>query len=146
MNEELCEKFFTAILRFKKLEAVFSTKCEIPMNELAILQTITGCAGDRGCGGVNLDVPDIQERLQISKPAVSYILNTLEKKQYITRQIDARDRRKIFITATPAGVAAAAESSQKRDELWELLLGHFGEEELRHLLEQIGRLTEMHLR
>ena len=59
---------------------------------------------------INLDVPDIQAILHISRPAVSYILNSLEKKDYIFRKISPDDRRKIAITATDAGIAAAGGS------------------------------------
>lgn len=143
MNDELREQFFTAMMRFKKMDAAFSTECEIQMNELTILQSITGKCSCGNCTHVNLDVPDIQERLQISKPAVSYILNTLEKKQYITRRIDPRDRRKISITATPEGMAAAEQASQKYEEMWNMLLTQFGAAQMQQLVALLTRLMEL---
>ena len=68
---------------------------------------------------MNLDVPGMQKKLHISKPAISYILNTLEKKNYITREIDPKDRRKVSISATPEGKAAARQSQEKYDAVWE---------------------------
>ena len=55
------------------------------MNEMAILYTISGKCACCACeeDGIHLDVQSIQEQLQISKPAVSYILNGLEKKSYM---------------------------------------------------------------
>ena len=72
------------------------------MNEMVILQSIAGTCC-RECPCMNLDVPKIQKKLNISKPAISYILNTLEKKNYIIREIDPKDRRKVSISATPEG-------------------------------------------
>lgn len=142
-KQKLREQFFAAMMRYKKTETTFSTRCEIPMNELAILNVITGKCSCSDCDSINLDVPDIQEKLQISKPAVSYILNTLEKKAYITREIDAKDRRKISIRATKEGIAAADQCSQRFDEMWTTLLLQFGEADMRHLVELLTGLTNL---
>lgn len=141
MDGELRVQFFTAMMRFKKMEAAFSSECEIQMNELAILQSIAGSCGCGECCGINLNVPEIQKQLHISKPAVSYILNTLEKKRYITREIDPKDRRKISINATPEGKAAADQLTQKCDAMWSLLLERFGEDDMRQLVALLTRLT-----
>ena len=79
MSDELREQFFTSILHFRKLEATLSNECEMQMNEMAILHSIAGTCC-RECPCMNLDVPGMQKKLHISKPAISYILNTLEKK------------------------------------------------------------------
>ena len=142
MNSELREQFFTSIVHFKKLESTFSSECEMQMNEMVILQSIAGtCCQECPC--MNLDVPKIQKKLNISKPAISYILNTLEKKKYITREIDAKDRRKVSISATPEGKAAAEQSQKKFDELWDEILTRFGEDNMRQLLRLMGDLDEL---
>ena len=82
-------------------------------------------------------------RLRISKPAVSYILNTLEKKNYIVREIDPQDRRKISISATPEGVSAARRSAEKYNQAWEELLLQFGEDNMRQLVELLTSLNEL---
>ena len=93
---------------------------------------------------MNLDVPGMQKKLHISKPAISYILNTLEKKNYITREIDPKDRRKVSISATPEGKAAARQSQEKYDAVWEELLDRFGEENMRQLIRLIQDLEQLY--
>lgn len=143
MDGKLREQFFAAMMRYKKMETTFSTECEIQMNELAILKIIAGKCACSECDGINLNVPNIQKRLQISKPAVSYILNTLEKKSYITREIDSKDRRKISIIATPEGIAAAEQCSKKYDEMWNQILRDYGEADMQRLVELLTRLTDL---
>lgn len=143
--DQLRSQFFAAIMRLKKMETAFSAECDVQMTELAVLQGIVGSCGDDACCGVNLNVPEIQEKLQITKPAISYILNTLEKKRHITREIDPKDRRKISITATPEGIAAAAQSSQKCDEMWDTLIDRFGETDMRQLVALLTRLTDLRM-
>ncbi|MDL2258341.1 MarR family transcriptional regulator [Eubacteriales bacterium OttesenSCG-928-K08] len=143
MRSELQNEFFVAMMRFKKIESALSSECDIPMNELAILKSITGACGCSEGNSVNLNVPEIQEQLQITKPAVSYILSTLEKKGHITREIDPRDRRKISISATEKGSSFAKETSQRYDELWEMILKRFGEDQMRMLVELMLGLTDI---
>ena len=93
---------------------------------------------------MNLDVPKMQKKLNISKPAISYILNTLEKKKYITREIDPKDRRKVSISATPEGKAAAEKSKKKYDEIWDEILTRFGEDNMRQLLQLMHDLDDLY--
>ena len=143
MGSELREEFFSSIIHFRRLEAAFSSECQMQMNEMAILQSIAGtCCKECPC--MNLDVPGMQKKLHISKPAISYILNTLEKKNYITREIDPKDRRKVSISATPEGKAAARQSQEKYDAVWEELLDRFGEENMRQLIRLIQDLDQLY--
>ena len=139
MSDELREQFFTSILHFRKLESALSSECEMQMNEMAILHSIAGTCC-RECPCMNLDVPKMQKKLHISRPAISYILNTLEKKNYITREIDPKDRRKVSISATPEGKTAAEESMKRYDELWSEILMQFGEENMKELIRLIQEL------
>ena len=141
MGYELREQFFTSIIHFRKLEDSLCSECEMQMNEMMILQSIA--AGCCDCPRMNLDVPKMQNKLHISKPAISYILNTLEKKDYITREIDPKDRRKVSIRATDKGRAAARQSMNRYDEIWETLLGRFGEDNMRQLVDLIHTLDEL---
>lgn len=140
MDIKLKGDFFAMMMRLKKLEPTFSSECDMQMNELVILKAIAGHCGYAQCSGMNLNVPEIQEKLQISKPAVSYILNALEKKDYISREIDPKDRRKIYIIPTSQGKAAVEASAQKYDQNWTNLLDQFGESDMRVLIDLMSRL------
>lgn len=139
MDMELREQFFTIINHFRRLESALMAECEMQINEMAVLYSIAGnCCQE--CPNINLNVPKIQEKLCISKPAVSYILNALEKKNYITREIDSRDRRKVSIGVTEEGKEVAAQSMGKYEELWSEILERFGEENMRQLMELLREL------
>ena len=144
MSRELRAQVFPSSVHFRKLEASLSSECEMQMNEMVILQSIAGTCC-RECPCMNLDVPKMQKKLNISKPAISYILNTLEKKNYITREIDSKDRRKVSISATPEGRAAAEQSKKKFDELWNEILTRFGEDNMRQLIGLMGELDKLYM-
>ena len=71
-------------------------------------------------------------------------MNTLEKKKYITREIDPKDRRKVSISATPEGKAAAEQSKRKYDEIWGEILTRFGEDNMRRLLQLMHDLDDLY--
>ena len=75
----------------------------------------------------------------------THILNTLEKKNYIIREIDPKDRRKVSISATPEGKAAAEQSKKKFDELWNEILTRFGEDNMRQLIGLMRELDELYM-
>ena len=72
-------------------------------------------------------------------------MKTLEKKKYITREIDPKDRRKVSISATPEGKAAAEQSKRKFDELWNEILAGFGEDNMRQLIGLMRELDELYM-
>ncbi|MGF7018396.1 DNA-binding MarR family transcriptional regulator [Lachnospiraceae bacterium PF1-21] len=136
------DQFIYSFMRFKKSMVNLSTECEMQMNELAILSTIVGNCSAKG-EGTNLDVHDIQIKLQITKPAVSYILNTLEKKNYIKREIDPKDRRKLSITATKEGYEAEKAFAKTYDQAWNTIIARFGEDDMKTLITLLGRLNDI---
>lgn len=143
MDRELMGRFFTVMSSMKKIEFSACANSEMQLNELSVLQNVTGhCSCYDNCG-TNLDVQKIQNKLLISKPAVSYILNALEKKEYISREIDPADRRKISVTATQKGQEAADQSIRNYIEMWKSLVNEFGEDDMRQLVELLTRLTEL---
>jgi DNA-binding MarR family transcriptional regulator len=141
MSESLKEQFFSTMMRFKRMGTAFPAECEIQINELTVMQNITrGCS----CSEKNLNVSEIQENLHITKPAVSQILNSLEKKGYIAREIDRNDRRKISVTTTPAGDEVLTESLRQYDQVLTELINRFGEDNMIELIEQLKTLTDLY--
>lgn len=141
MDRILREQFFSSILRMKKMGAIFPNECEIQMSELRIMERIIDGCDCSGCPEMNLNIAEIQGELHVSKPAISQTLNTLEKKGYILRKIDPKDRRKIALTATAEGKAAVVESAKQYDAMTDKLLTRFGEDNMRLLIELLTRLA-----
>ncbi len=140
MGDDLREQFVSLMTRCGKMNTMFSSQCELQMNELEILHIISGKAARPSGEGVNLNMQSIQERLQISKPAISYTLNTLEKKEYIVREIDPTDRRRISVHITQEGITASELSMQQHTDMWDRILERFGEAEMVQLTGLLTRL------
>ena len=141
MSGSLRERFISASFRFKRVDACFPTDSHIPLGEWVVMDKVTkGCI----CSGNNLNVSEIQSCIPLSKPAVSQILNSLEKKGYIIREIDLSDRRKISVTATPRGNKVLEETKGCYYQVLHEVVTEFGEEDILMLIEYMDRLVDIY--
>ncbi len=139
MSDDLREQFISLMMRCGKMNTMLASQCSLQMTELELMHIISGYGPCCFQEGVNLNVQSIMERLQISKPAISYTLNTLEKKEYIVREIDAKDRRRISVHITQEGMSATEESMQQHTDMWDRIVESFGKEDMIQLTRLLTR-------
>jgi len=58
---------------------------------------------------------ELAERERVSAPSMNRTVNCLEEAGYLSRAVDANDRRKVRIEITDAGAAVVAETMRRRD-------------------------------
>ena len=141
MGSSIKDSFLSASFRFKKLDACYPSHCCIPLNEWVVMDKITnGCV----CTSSRLNVTEIQTCMHLSRPAISQILNSLEKKGYIIRDIDLSDRRKLYVTATPKGSAVLKETKVSYEQMLNEVVSKFGEEDKFQLIDYLNRLVDIY--
>ena len=80
----------------------------INKGEFYVLQHVFQQMGRKG---VNYVTPtELSEVMEVTKPAISKMLNVLEDKGYIERQQDSKDRRAVYVTLTENGQGVREES------------------------------------
>jgi DNA-binding MarR family transcriptional regulator len=141
MGSSLKDSFLSASFRFKKLDACYPSHCCISLNEWVIMDKITnGCV----CTSSTLNTTEIQTCIQLSRPAISQILNSLEKKGYIIRGIDSTDRRKLYVTATSKGNTVLKEAKTSYEQVLNEVVSEFGEEDMFHMIDYLNRLVDIY--
>lgn len=143
MNDNLREQFILMMTKCSKYNAASPSFCGLPVNELGILHIISESSDGNSQNGISLNMQRIQERLQISKPAISYNLNMLEKKEYIVREIDPKDRRRISVHVTQKGTDAWEDSIHQHEDMWNQLVEEFGESDMQALTQLLTRFFEV---
>jgi DNA-binding MarR family transcriptional regulator len=86
-------------------------------------------------GGLARGVPDIPlgqliKELRISKQAAGQLVDALVMRGYLERAVDKDDRRKLTVTLTERGKAAAATQAAAREKVDAELLASVGEDAL----------------
>ena len=98
---------------------------DIPKNGLYVIGGLALGAGD-----VPLAV--LIRDLRISKQAAGQLVETLVSRGYLTRNVDGEDRRRLVVTLTDRGRAAAATQAAARERVDAALLAKVGP----HCIEQ----------
>lgn len=88
---------------------------------------------------------EISEAMNSSSARVSAILNSLEKKGQITREVDVSNRRNVLVTITPVGIKRVEVVKFKMRKSLAELFTQMGEEdtlEFIRLIKKFGQLAQ----
>lgn len=86
---------------------------------------------------------EISEEMDISTARVATILNNLEDKAFIERQIDPLDRRRILVTLTPSGKAYAERHNEKVINKIAKTLEILGEHDAKEFLRITSKMIDL---
>ncbi len=86
---------------------------------------------------------EISEEMNISSARVASILNSLEEKALIKREIDKSDRRRILVTLTDLGKERALLHEEKVIGLIAKMLELLGEDDAKELLRITSRIVDL---
>ena len=86
---------------------------------------------------------EVSNEMCISSARMAAILNALENKGLVIRQIDREDRRRILVSLTRSGEAAARELSQKALNSAVHMLEMLGERDANEFVRIMGRLVDL---
>ncbi|MDR1954767.1 MAG: MarR family transcriptional regulator [Candidatus Methanoplasma sp.] len=89
------------------------------------------------------DPSHIRDTIGVSSARVATILNSLESKGLITREIDVDDRRKIIVTLTQKGADQVEVWRKEQTERIKDFLMLLGEEDAKELVRILGRSAEV---
>lgn len=92
--------------------------------------------------GQEMSQEQLVEELDISKPAVSRVLHSLENKGFITRQVDPLDRRVQRVRLTDQARASGPAIERAYNELYAIAMKGISQEELADFLHLFGRISE----
>jgi len=140
MNELLKERLSTAIIRIKRVGVYTFSELDIQISELVVMQKI---AESESCSPKMIGVSEIQKDLYITKAAVSQLLNSLEKKGYIHREIDPADRRKIIVSLTPQGKVVSFAMKAHTDMVMDKIIDRLGNDDIEQLLRLFNRFADI---
>lgn len=140
MDSNLKEQLVRTVFRFRKMHMELPPELEIRMGEFFLMKHIS--AG-RPCPGCDSSMADMHHHLHMTRPAVSQMLNALEKKELIYREIDKNDRRKISVTLTEKGRSTLSQAMSYMDEMMKRTISRFGEDNTRQLIALLTLLADV---
>jgi len=147
MQQEAKDSLLRSMFRFKQIDNTIHPIIlkllgvnDISMSEIGLLKGIEHNTPE---GEDNTYMSEMPLNLFITKAAVSQMLTSLEKKGYINRMTDSRNRRKQILTLTEAG----REMVKKSDECFEIvnerIFSAMGEDEVVEMTVLFNRFADI---
>jgi DNA-binding MarR family transcriptional regulator len=109
---------------------------DIPRNGLYLIGGLALGAGDIPLG-------QLIKELRVSKQAAGQLVDTLVLRGYLERTTDAEDRRKLTVTLTERGRAAAAAQATAREKIDAELIASVGAEDVLRTRRTLAVLTDI---
>jgi DNA-binding MarR family transcriptional regulator len=109
---------------------------DIPSNGMYVIGGLALAAGDTPLALLIRD-------LRISKQAAGQLVDALVSRGYLARAADEEDRRRLIVTLTERGRAAAATQQAARERVDAALLGKVGRECVQQTRLALAALTDM---
>jgi DNA-binding MarR family transcriptional regulator len=108
---------------------------DIPKNGLYVIGGLA-LAGDHPLGR-------LIDQLQLSKQAAGQLVDTLVERDYVQRDVDAEDRRRLTIALSARGRAAAKVLAAARARIDEKLAGRVGEKDVQSTRRALAALIQI---
>lgn len=117
---------------------------DLSQGEYLVLRNIwlsnNGMSSNQG----HIKAADLSDILKLSRPSITRILNDLERRGLITRNIDSEDRRSVKIELTEEGIEAIEKANRRILSIAERLVVSLGDSDTDKLIELIDKLTEVY--
>lgn len=130
------EKIYETMQKFHKMKMNLNDTGEITRGEIMMLKMIKANSSEHE--GVTIST--LSELLNISKPAVSQVLNTLEDKKYVERSAVKNDRRLVHVRLTGSGEECLARKYQAQLLMMNKVFDRMGEDDTKQLLQLLEKL------
>jgi DNA-binding MarR family transcriptional regulator len=108
---------------------------DLPKNGLYVIGGLAFGAGDIPLGR-------LIKQLGVSKQAAGQLVDVLVLRNYLERAVDEADRRKLTVTLTERGRAAAAAQAEARRKVDTELVARVGEEDVRSARRALAALID----
>jgi len=109
---------------------------DIPKNGLYVIGGLALGAGDVPLG-------QLVKELRVSKQSAGQLVDTLVLRGYLERTMDAEDRRKLTVTLTERGRAAAAVQAAAREKIDAELLARVSQEDVSRTRRTLAVLIDL---
>ncbi len=142
MNAKIDNRLFGLFSDFKKIgrSIPFSEKLNGAENAIIMHMYFYSLSTD---SNQTVTVSKINEKMPMSRAALSQHFNSLEEKGYIVRKIQSEDRRSIELEITEKGRDVQHENLKLTDDFFDMVSDKFGKEKFVAMLSLISEFANL---
>ena len=143
MSKEIQNELVQAMFRLKKMMnrglGRDLDNANITMSEFILMREV---AENTKESYNPMALTEVREYLSVSKAAVSQMINSLEKRGYLTREVDVNNRRNIIVVLTEVGQEVYQKKNQKFFDRFEKVIQGIGETDISHFIAMINKMAD----
>lgn len=143
MSKEIQNELVQAMFRLKKMMnrglGRDLDNANITMSEFILMREV---AENTKESYNSMALTEVREYLSVSKAAVSQMLNSLEKRGYIVREIDPNNRRNIIVILTEEGKTVFEKKNQEFYDRFEMVIRGIGEKDVSQFIAMINKMSD----
>lgn len=140
MEIDRISEFMRIMQLIHKSNANLKAQTGIPQSEFMVLQRIA-CGQKENSEGITIS--ELSNMVQISKPAVSQVVNALEEKNLVERITTKKDRRVVFVVLTKEGENTISEIHKLMSGKLNSVLERMGEQNSADFLRLFKQFAEI---
>ena len=133
------ENLLKALIRLRNIHKWFPNVCKISQGEFLMLHQIDELSKKSNNEG-GIKPSKLSSICEMSKPAVSQMLNSLDKKRYIERKITKEDRRMVYISLTQDGREKLKDATERFIGGFDRIICELGSEDTETLIKLLNKL------
>jgi DNA-binding MarR family transcriptional regulator len=139
LQSDTAQKLLQAFMQFRKTGWHEKKINGFNPSEFKVLATI-----ERGLKDQKdvMKISEISQKLQVTPPTVTQIINTLEREGLVERTFDPEDRRAVKIKLTQKGLEATSHARSVFSETFTGLIDFLGEKESDHLADLLMKVID----
>ena len=143
MSKEIQNELVQAMFRLKKMMnrglGRDLDNANITMSEFILMREV---AENTKESYNPMALTEVREYLSVSKAAVSQMLNSLEKRGYLTREVDVNNRRNIIVVLTEVGQEVYQKKNQEFLDRFEKVIQGIGDTDISHFIAMINKMAD----
>ena len=143
MSKEIQNELVQAMFRLKKMMnrglGRDLDNANITMSEFILMREV---AKNTKESYNPMALTEVREYLSVSKAAVSQMINSLEKRGYLTREVDVNNRRNIIVVLTEVGQEVYQKKNQEFFDRFEKVIQGIGETNISHFIAMINKMAD----
>jgi DNA-binding MarR family transcriptional regulator len=131
-HTRLAQELAEVLMQMKRLGWHASADQDVRQSERRLLMTLSHADDGR------MKVSDLSARMEITPPAVTHIINSLEESSYIERLADPADRRVVVVALTDQGRQMIERLKVRMLERLAGLMAFLGEQDAKELVRLLA--------
>lgn len=131
----LAQELASTIAQFWRVGRPHCSFQGVKQSEFMLLVALTHCTGSVSKG---IKISDLSTRMQITPAAVTHMINSLEKSEYVERLADSTDRRNVLIRPTAKGERVIEGMQEQRLEALKGLVSYLGKQDSKEFIRLIS--------